>query len=159
MAYNIDVAVKLLDVAIKYNDLRVFLIGGPGYELNAPNGYGVSEQNTTLAMQAIYKKYATDPTIKDKLQAEILDYLNFSKNGSVIVRLLDIIKYQMSSEKVGTAPFKLECEKLLVAAKENIIRNKELYTEYFAELPSGTFLGEFKRFDEDFNNKCGMRIL
>ncbi len=159
MAYNVGLAVKLLEVSLKYDDLWSFLVGGPGYELNAPNGYGVKEQNTTLVMQAIYTKYQSDPSVAEKLE-EALEYdLGSSRNGSDVIEMLNIIKYQLSSEKVGSAPFKIDCEKFLSIVKENIIRNKELYLKYFSDLKNGTFMGEFKNYDDYFKKGYGIGIL
>ena len=159
MAYNVGLAVKLLEVSLKYDDLWSFLVGGPGYELNAPNGYGVKEQNTTLVMQAIYTKYQSDPSVAEKLE-EALEYdLGSSRNGSDVIEMLNIIKYQLSSEKVGSAPFKIDCEKFLSLVKENIIRNKELYLKYFSDLTNGTFMGEFKNYDDYFKKGYGIGIL
>ena len=156
---NIDYAMEILDISLEFNDLYKFLVGWNGFELFGKNVYGTKEQNYQLVMQAIYKKYETEPKISNLFQETIVDFLKTSKNGFFVLNILNLVKYQMRCEKEGIAPFKVDCDKLLLSISNNIKVNKELYEKQYKEIPLGNFMSEFKYFDDDFSNNYGRRIL
>ena len=66
-----ELAEKLLDIALKYDELDKFITSYPGYELYVNDGMGNKVNSVDAMMIAIYKKYSTDNRISNKLYEAI----------------------------------------------------------------------------------------
>lgn len=153
-----ELAEKLLDIALKYDELDKFIIGYPGYELYVNDGMGQKINSVDAMMKAIYKRYLSDNSISDKLYVAIESRVNSTKNGITLLHLLDIIQYQMRSEKQNVSPFDIDCAMLLQCVKNNIVQNKAVYSRGFKDHKEG-FIDEFKNFNQTLETNYGHRIL
>ena len=156
---RLEDVMKILDLAIKIGDLHFFMTGLGVYNINAKNGYGVKEHDISLVMKAIYKRYETNPDMSTEFYDSLMYIYNTTKHGGIMLQSFKIIKHQLRAEKSGSAPFTIDCEKLLQAAKENIIRNREMYLRRFDDLPTGTHMGEFTYVDAELYKEYGYHIL
>ncbi|MBQ3423105.1 MAG: hypothetical protein IJH34_15960 [Romboutsia sp.] len=122
-------ATKKLDLALDHNQLDEFLCGYPVYQMDEVDEKGNEIPNSKLIMEAIYRIHNSRPEIElDKMTFDtIKELLKTDKSSEDILNILDNIEYQIEAEKSGTATFKMNCEELLKALKENLIENKELY--------------------------------
>ena len=152
-------AMRLLDIALEYNELDEFLIGFPGYELGGKDGNGGYVQDTSLVMQAIYKKYEIDPSISEKFYEAIAGHINRTKSGKTLMEMLRVINAQLRHEKEKTAPFSIDCAALLQLARENIVRNRDLYLKPLADLGGDVRMTQFALYDENLYRNYGYRIL
>ncbi len=156
--YVKELAEKLLDIALKYDELDKFITGYPGYEVTVNDGIGNKVNSIDAIMQSIYKKYGENSSITEHLYTAIAVRINSTKNGETLLYLIDMIKYQMREEKANTAPFKINCIELLDLVKENIIRNRDIYNRPFKTHING-FMEDFKIAANNLELTCGYVLL
>lgn len=88
---------------------------------------GRPEHNIWAVMETIYDDYRNNPEfhIDQKLNQVLGKALLSEQNAIYLKNAIEILLYQMRSEKQGTSAFKLDCIELLKQLKENITTNKE----------------------------------
>ena len=124
-----ELALKLLDIALKHNDLDQYLEGSPLYEIITHDTMGNKVQATSIVMESVYEKYKSNPELElDKKAYEALKkigkeakYIGYITNG------IDDIMYQLNAEKENRAPFHLNYEELLKGFRNNLYENRDLY--------------------------------
>ena len=127
--YVKELAEDLLNIALKYDELDKFiLVDYPGYEVFVNDGMGNKVDSIDAKMQAIYKKYSTDNTVKEKLLAALSSRITRTKNERILFNLIEVIKYQLREEEINNAPFNLDCKALLELARANISKNIDFYS-------------------------------
>ena len=122
---------KLLNLALKTNKLKNYLVGEGIFDLKMETKGGLKINNYFLVMEAIYKKYKEkkQEEIDKKVYDAMLKILKTTTNEMDVYSLMLMIEYQMYSEKVKYAPFELDNNELLKELKNNIERNKEIYMQ------------------------------
>jgi len=120
---------NVLEIALKYGELKKFLCGNPYYKLETHDSMGNAIHNYQLVMQSIYDKYKEDKTseIDKKMFDAIIDFLKTEKYEPLLFNMIHVIEYQMMAEKQKSAPFELDCIEILKELKNNIERNKERF--------------------------------
>ena len=153
---DLNYAMSLLDIALEYNEFYQFLEGSFKYNLYGKDGYGGREHDFALVIRAIYEKYKSDQSISKKFEDSLLDTFTNCKGHDYFMRALNVLKYHMNCEKVGSAPFKINVDKLLKAARDNIAKNKEAFAR---TATSDNFMFDFITFDNNLKETYGRRIL
>lgn len=124
-----ELAKNYLDIALKYDEFKDFLLGSPIYELKVKDSYGNDVYSAMHVMEAIYDKYRenTVPNL-DKLTYEtMIEELKNYKYLPSILNIIENIEYQITAENTGKAPFEMNCVGLLEEFKNHIERNKSVY--------------------------------
>lgn len=156
--YVKELAEDLLDIALKYDELKKYILTYPGYEVYVNDGNGNKVDSKDAKMQAIYKKYSMDVNISKKL-FDALDFnISITKNGKFLLEILEIIKYQMLGQEQKTVPFQIDCVLLLQKVKNNIMQNKNIYEKSSNSYPKG-FMPDFKIQDQNLEASYGHKIL
>lgn len=124
-----ELALKLLDIALKHNHLDEYLGGSPLYEIITHDTMGNKVQATGIVMESVYEKYKSNPELElDKKTYEALKKLGKeARSTRAITNGIDDIMYQLSTEKENRAPFQLNCEELLKEFRNNLYENREVY--------------------------------
>ena len=124
-------ALKLLNIALKYDVLYNYLGGSTLYSVKTRDTMGNKVQATGVVMEAIYEKYRSNPELElDKKVYEALKKLGKEGRSTVYITngIADIM-YQLTAEKENRAPFHLNCEELLKEFRNNLYDNRELYSK------------------------------
>lgn len=157
--YNIPESVKVsLNIALKNDDFESYLFSIGLYEYN----FKINVRNIgptidySLLLFSIYDKYKEDPSIYNTF-VQTLNYaaVNF-KNGCALNYMLDILSWQLTLEKQGYAPFKVDVQDILDKLRVNIDKNKEHYTKLDPE-GCKSFIDDFREKDSDFQ-KYGCKL-
>ena len=122
----------LLDCVKKYNDFADFIMGRRALALTMINPLTHEREHCTWAvMETVYNDYRKNP--EEKINEKLFNVLEEEfKNGNGAISILhavDCVLYQLRSEAQKTAPFSMDNEKLVECAKDNIIRNKDIYNK------------------------------
>lgn len=131
-----ELAISLVNILMegikkenRVSNLQSFLMGYSVWALPIRNQRGELENDYNSVLQGIYEYYLQHPTDKiDKLTEESL--IEIFKNCSKISYVQNaarIVQYQLNNEQQKTAPFKIDCIKVLKEYQENLNRNKEKY--------------------------------
>ena len=101
---NKELASKYLDVALKNNSFREFLLGYSLYELTVKDQNGNNVFSAMHVMEAIYDKFRKDPNSNiDKLTYQTMIYeLQTNRFNKAILNLFENITYQISEQKNQT---------------------------------------------------------
>ena len=157
--YNIPKSVKTsLNIALKNDDFESYLFSSDLYEYN----FKINVRNIgstidyRLLLFSLYDKYKEDPSIYN-IFVQTLNYaaVNF-KNGCALNYMLDILSWQLTLEKQGYAPFKVDVQDILDKLRVNIDKNKEHYTRLDPE-NGRSFIDGFREHDSDFQ-KYGCKL-
>ena len=121
-----------LNFSKKYNEFADFIMGRDVYAVTMINPLTHErEQCTWAVMETVYNDYRKNP--EEKINEKLFNVLeNEFKNGNGAISILnaiDCILYQLRSEAQKTAPISMDNVKLVECAKDNIIRNKEIYNK------------------------------
>ena len=159
MNYDVPKSVKTsLNIALKNDDFESYLFSSDLYEynfkINVPNIGPTIDYR--LLLFSIYDKYKEDPSIYNTF-IQTLDYAatNF-KNGRVLNYMLNILTWQLTLEKQGYAPFKVDVQSILNKLRANIAQNKEHFTKV---KPGNTssYVENFKEIEPEFE-KHGCKL-
>lgn len=158
---NKELASKYLEVALKNNSFREFLLGYSLYELNVKDQNGNNVFSAMHVMEAIYDKYRKNPDSKiDKLTYETMIHeLQTNRFNKAILNLFENITYQISAQKNQTAPFSFDCMKLLEEAKENLKRNEVFYKYPQGENKPNGIWPELEMYNNRIEQTTGHKIL
>ena len=126
---NKELASKYLEVALKNNSFREFLLGYSLYELTVKDSNGNNVFSAMHVMEAIYEKYRRyqNSNIDKLTYTTMIHELQTNRFNKAILNLFENITYQINAQKNQTAPFSFDCMKLLEEAKENLKRNEAFY--------------------------------
>ena len=147
-------ALDYIEVCIKYNDKNLNPMLTGSFSIDTYNANGEVEQSIWAVMEGIYDYYREHPT------ADVVEMVNNSfesvfdnlRHPRHIINVIKCIEYQMMCEKQGTAPFKINCMKLLNEAADYILKNKERYQMM-------GYYDQFEAMDKDIQNNYGGRII
>lgn len=148
-------AMDILDLALEFDKLDMFLVGGDVYRLSDFNT-PVIQHDSYLVMQAVYDKYNQNPELEldKKVYEAIIKLLETEKYEPFIINIISDIEYQLMSEQQKTAPFELNCIEILKKLRENIERNKERFKS-----GSTNMWGRLENHDKIINTHYGHKIL
>ena len=124
-----ELADAYLSLALKHNDLGGFLTGSPVFAMCLPDGYGGWSFSAMHVVEALFRKYNEDPQtgfevqVQKALEDELLRYPKLSSSN----RTGEVVLYFLAQEKQGTAPFHLDCGRILDILKKNISENRDWY--------------------------------
>ena len=158
-----QLAKKFIAIELQYGgDIKDLLGGKLTFCIGVPSENGEIEHSTWAVMEAIYEYYKEHPEVKiDEIMYKSLEE-DFSERQypKHILNEIKMVQYQMMCEKQGTAPFKLDCIKLLNIAAENILEHKDFYQKYWTEEygPKGSLV-EFEALNENLKNHHGQSIM
>lgn len=159
MNYDIPDSVKVsLKIALKHNQFKYYLFSIGLYEynfkINVPNIGPTIDYR--LLLFSIYDKYKEDPSIYNTF-IQTLDYAatNF-KHGDFVNYMLNILSWQLTLEKQGYSPFKVDVQSILNKLRNNIVENKEIFTKI---KPGNTnsYIDDFKEIEPEFE-KHGCKL-
>lgn len=159
MNYDIPKSVKMsLDMALESNQLMHYLFSIGLYEynfkINVPNIGPTIDYR--LLLFSIYDKYKEDPSIYN-IFVQTLDNLAVNiRNGGYTNYLLNILSWQLTLEKQGYSPFKVDVQSILNKLRKNINENKE----HFIKIKPGSansYIDDFKEKDSEFE-KHGCKL-
>ena len=157
--YNIPESVKMsLDMALENNQLVHYLFSIGLYEYN----FKINVRNIgptidyRLLLFSIYDKYKKDPSIYNIFVQTLNNLATNCKNGGYANYMLDILSWQLTLEKHGYAPFKVDVQDILNKFRVNIDKNKEHYTKLDPE-GCKSFIDDFREKDSDFQ-KYGCKL-
>lgn len=158
---NPELARKYLDIALRNNSFREFLLGFSLYELNVKDSQGNNVFSAMHVMEAIYDKYKSDPNSGiEKLTYEtMLNELKTNRFSKAILNLFEDITYQISAQKNQTAPFNLDCLTLLEEAKENLKRNELFYKYPQGENKPNGIWPELEMYNNRIEQTIGRKIM
>ena len=153
-----NTADKLLDIALKHDNLLYYVVGSDMYKMVVRDFSGKEVYSPDLVMSSIYRRYKnnSNDSIDQKVFA-IFDQL--TKNcvsGPILINTLSNIEYQMRSEKEGHAPFTLDCDKLLENLKNNLMVNRQKITRTIEDI---NYMDEFKNHNQLLSETYGHKIL
>lgn len=156
-----QLSLKLLDVALKNGQLADFVAMKPAYRIESRDLNGIVGPNMYFTMEAIYDYYRSNPNSGiDKDFYNSLIFLAQSYSGELMVeRVLGIIDYQLNSEKSKSAPFEIDCQSVLNVLRNTIVANKAIYEKPDVERDNHSFWQSIEKYNEDFNQKYGRRVL
>ena len=159
MNYDIPKSVKTsLKIALKNNELIYYLFCTNFYKynfkINVPNIGPTIDYRMLLF--SIYDKYKEDPSIYNTF-VQTLDYAATNvKHGDFINILLNILSWQLTLEKQGYAPFKVDVQPILNKLRNNIAESKEIFTK---QKPgsANSYVDDFKEIEPEFE-KHGCKL-
>ena len=120
-----------------------FIIGKSTFAIITRNPQtGRPEHNIWAVMETIYDDYRKHPELGiNKILEAVLDKtLSSEVHSTYLKNAIEELMYQLRSEKQGTAPFKLDCIRLLEHLRENIKTNK-------AELELRNMMGDLGNYN------------
>lgn len=157
--YNIPKSVKTsLKIALKNNDFRWWLFSSNLYKYNfKTNVRNIgSTVDYRLLLFSLYDKYKEDPSIYNTFIQTLNDAAANFKHGGFINYMLDVLSWQLTLEKQGYAPFKVDVQDILDKLRVNIAQSEEIFAKIDPE--SGrSFIDDFREKDSDFQ-KYGCKL-
>lgn len=159
---NKEHAKKLLNIAIKNNNILDFVLCRGLYQILPPETIKQNGFPVQIIMQSIYETYEEQPETKldSKFFEEVKNYMLGGKTGGIyVIRLLYDIEYQLEAEKDKKAPFHINCNELLKLISDCIKKNKEKFESYDPVHLARGLMPEFEEHDDYLDRHFGHKIL
>lgn len=152
---------ELLEISLKVDDFEKFVLMRPFYCIETRDLNGFVRPNLYFSMEAIYDYYRNNPSSRiDLLLYNTLIYISGRYKGeSVIEQVLNIVQYQLDSEKKQLAPFKIDCQSVLNELKKTIIKNKEMYMQPKEVRGYIPFWNNIENYDLELQKMYGHKVL
>lgn len=147
-------ALSDIEICINDNDKNFTPILTGIFEIETHNANGEVENSIWAVMEGIYDYYKEHPEleIEEMMNNSFESVFKYDRPPGHVANAIKCIEYQMMCEKQGTAPFKINCMKLLNEAADCILRNKETYQKM-------GYYDQFEAMDRDIQKNYGARLL
>ena len=123
-----DLALKYLEIALKYDDLPDFISGGAMYELNSYDMYGGADRMACYYADALYQKYSLgDVEQFDKMVFDAFAKKLSSRDDRTLHNTLETLKYMLICEENGTATFLIDRTRLFEIIRNNVLKNIKFF--------------------------------
>ena len=164
MSYDVikkDTIRELLKVALDQNEFIDYVCCMPNLSVSTRDANGKFRPNIHYTMYAIYDYYNNNPAsnINKKLFDALMYISDNYKGETAIYNVLQIISYQLERERLGIAPFSLDCKSILNNLRKSIINNKSMYMEAKEEWNNVPFWDYLENYNNSFDRNYGLKFL
>lgn len=150
--------------SMKRKELHKVLLGKDNYKVHISPfiGTNVPTDWPNIMRAGIYKVFDKYPelNIDEELENEL--YFLLDKGILEIYVSVSVLFFQIMSEENGTAPFKINRDKILNIIRDVLVKNQNEmceYKEWMGEYYSNGIWGEFERINKILKEDYGITII